>query len=105
MDSVQLDHELQIDSIQLRRAALIYRSVNHPLRQQMLKLIHQQGTITVTELYIRLRLEQSVASQHLAILRKSGIVITERKAKNIFYCVDYSRLDYVHQFTNTLINS
>jgi DNA-binding transcriptional ArsR family regulator len=105
MDSVQLDHELQIDSIQLRKAALIYRSVNHPLRQQMLKLIHQQGSITVTELYIRLRLKQSVASQHLAILRNSGIVITERKAKNIFYCVNYSRLDYLHQFTSTLINS
>ena len=104
MQSVQVEQDLHIDVIQLRKAALVFRSINHPLRQQMLRLLHQNGKMTVTELYVKLRLEQSVASQHLAILRKSGIVATERKAKNVFYSVSYSQLDHLHNVTASLIN-
>ena len=104
MQSVQVEQDLHIDVIQLRKAALVFRSINHPLRQQMLRLLHQNGKMTVTELYVKLRLEQSVASQHLAILRKSGIVATERRAKNVFYSVNYSQLDHLHDVTSSLIN-
>src|SRR3569833_256752 len=88
--------ELKIDVIQLKKAALILRAINHKLRQQILKLIHQHGKMTVTEIYVKLRLEQSVASQHLAILRKAGYVNTLRDGKFIFYSVNQSRLDQVH---------
>jgi DNA-binding transcriptional ArsR family regulator len=59
--------------------------------------------ITVTEIYIKLKLEQSVASQHLAILRKAGIVSTERDGKCIFYSVNYNRLKQVHEIAKELI--
>ena len=53
----------------LKKAALILRSFNNKVRQQMLGIINEHGSTTVTELYIKMRKEQSVASQHLAILR------------------------------------
>jgi DNA-binding transcriptional ArsR family regulator len=95
--------ELKIDVIQLKKAALILRAINHKLRQQILKLIHQNGKMTVTEIYVKLRLEQSVASQHLAILRKAGYVNTLRDGKFIFYSVNYSRLDQVHSIVHDLL--
>lgn len=95
--------ELKIDVIQLKKAALVLRAVNHKLRQQMLKLIHQHGKMTVTEIYVKLRLEQSVASQHLAILRKAGFVNTVRDGKFIFYSVNYDRLDQVHGTAQELL--
>ena len=95
--------ELKIDVIQLKKAALILRAINHKLRQQILKLIHQHGKMTVTEIYVKLRLEQSVASQHLAILRKAGYVNTLRDGKFIFYSVNYSRLDQVHSIVHDLL--
>jgi DNA-binding transcriptional ArsR family regulator len=52
---------------------------------------------------VRLRLEQSVASQHLAILRKAGIVNTERDGKFIFYTVNYKRIDEISQFVKDLV--
>lgn len=104
MLNVQQENELVIDTQLTRKAALIYRAINHPLRQQMLRIIHQKGKVTVTELYIILRLEQSVASQHLAILRKAGLVDTERRAKNIFYSVNYPQLDHLHNITMSLIS-
>lgn len=100
---VPLETELKIETLQLKKAALILRALNHKLRQQILKLIHENGRLPVTEIYVKLRLEQSVASQHLAILRKAGFVATIREGKFIFYSVDYSRLKDVHQFAQQLI--
>jgi DNA-binding transcriptional ArsR family regulator len=95
--------ELKIDVMQLKKAALILRAINHKLRQQILKLIHQNGKMTVTEIYVKLRLEQSVASQHLAILRKAGFVNTLRDGKFIFYSVNHNRLDQVHHIVHDLL--
>ena len=103
MQTTQIHQDLQIDSIQMRKAAMVLRAINHPLRQQMLKMIHRAGRITVTELYNKLRLEQSVASQHLGILRAAGLVTTERKAKNIFYSVNQERLGFIHHVTADLV--
>ena len=66
-------------------------------------LLNSWQKITVTEIYVRLRLEQSVASQHLAILRKAGIVNTERDGKFIFYTVNYKRIDEISQFVKDLV--
>jgi DNA-binding transcriptional ArsR family regulator len=52
---------------------------------------------------VKLRLEQSVASQHLAILRRAGIVATSRDGKFINYSVSYTRLAEVVAFVETLV--
>jgi DNA-binding transcriptional ArsR family regulator len=94
---------INVDYHALKKAALVLRALNHKLRQQLLKLIEEEKKITVTEIYVRLRLEQSVASQHLAILRKAGIVNTERDGKFIFYTVNYKRIDEISQFVKDLV--
>ena len=94
---------INVDYHALKKAAMVLRALNHKLRQQLLKLIEEEKKITVTEIYVRLRLEQSVASQHLAILRKAGIVNTERDGKFIFYTVNYKRIDEITQFVKDLI--
>ena len=101
--TVATSPELKIDVIQLKKAALILRAVNHKLRQQIMKLIHQSDKMTVTEIYVKLRLEQSVASQHLAILRKAGFVNTVRDGKFIYYSVNQDRLDQVHGIVHDLL--
>jgi ArsR family transcriptional regulator, virulence genes transcriptional regulator len=95
--------ELEFESKNTRKAALVVRAINHKLRQQMLKLIHESENITVTELYQKLDLEQSVASQHLAILRHSGIVYAKRDGKFIHYSVNYQRIKEVTAFASRLI--
>jgi len=99
-----METELKIEMLQLKKAALILRAINHKLRQQILKLIHQNDKMTVTEIYVQLRLEQSVASQHLAILRKAGFVNTIRDGKFIHYSVNHNRLAEVHQFSQQLLD-
>jgi DNA-binding transcriptional ArsR family regulator len=95
---------VRLDLLNTKKAALILRALNHQLRQQILKLIDEQGKITVTELYLKLRLEQSVASQHLAILRKAGFVKTTRNGKFIYYSVNAARLEETNKFVNDLLH-
>jgi DNA-binding transcriptional ArsR family regulator len=95
---------LKVDLLNVKKAALILRAINHKLRQQILKSIDEQGKITVTEIYVKLRLEQSVASQHLAILRKAGFVRTERDGKFIYYTVNAPRLEELNKFVESLLN-
>ena len=97
------ESSVNVDYHALKKAALVLRALNHKLRQQLLKLIEEEKKITVTEIYVRLRLEQSVASQHLAILRKAGIVTTERDGKFIYYTVNYKRIDEISQFVKDLV--
>ncbi len=95
---------LKLDLLNVKKASLILRAINHKLRQQILKLIDEHGKITVTEIYVKLRLEQSVASQHLAILRKAGFVKTEREGKFIYYTVNPERLEELNKFVESLLN-
>ncbi len=94
---------LKIDLLNVKKAALVLRALNHKLRQQILKQIDEHGRITVTELYVKLRLEQSVASQHLAILRKAGFVNTTREGKFIYYSVNTDRIKDLNKFVAQLL--
>lgn len=94
---------IKLDYLHLKKSSLILRALNHKLRQQMVKLLDEHKRMTVTEIYVKLRLEQSVASQHLAILRRAGIVITQRDGKFIYYLINYSRVKEVSRFVEDLV--
>ena len=95
--------DIQVHS--LKKAALIFRAVNHPLRQQIILLLHQKQSATVTEIYVQLKLEQSVASQHLGILRRAGLVLAKRDGKQIHYSVQYDRLQDIHRLAQELLHT
>jgi len=66
-------------------AALLKAMANE---QRLLILCHlQDGPLTVGELNERIDLSQSALSQHLAVLRESGIVTTTRDAQSITYAL------------------
>ncbi len=93
----------KVELLKIKKAALVLRAINHKLRQQMMRIIDERGKITVTELYSILHLEQSVASQHLAILRKAGFVKTERDGKFIYYTVNIERIKDINSFVDNLL--
>jgi DNA-binding transcriptional ArsR family regulator len=99
----QNDEEVKLNYDELRKAVLVLRAVNHKLRQQIIDLLDNNGQMTVTDLYVKLRLEQSVASQHLAILRRAGVVVTEREGKFIYYGLDKNKLAQINGLVENLI--
>ncbi len=94
--------DIQLDYSELRKAVLVLRAVNHKLRQRIIDLLEENQKMTVTDIYIKLRLEQSVASQHLAILRRAGVVATDRQGKFIYYSLDADRLNQISRLVEEL---
>ena len=94
--------DIQLDYAELRKAVLVLRAVNHKLRQRIIDLLEEGNSMTVTDIYIKLRLEQSVASQHLAILRRAGVVTTTRNGKFIYYSLDQERLSQIARLVEEL---
>jgi DNA-binding transcriptional ArsR family regulator len=92
---------IEFDLLKNKKGLHILRAINHPLRLDMLKLIDKNKRMTVTEVFTQLKIEQAVASQHLAILRKAGFVITKRESKFVYYALSYH---FMNQFANTINN-
>lgn len=98
------DTSLRIDYLLVKKASLVLRALNHKLRQQIIKMLDEKRRMTVTDMYIQLRLEQSVVSQHLAILRRAGVVQTERDGKYIYYVINYERFTHINNVVSDLLS-
>lgn len=92
-----------LDHLSIKKASLVFRAMNHQLRQEMIKMIDKNGHVTVTDIFVEMRLEQSVASQHLAILRRAGIVVPERDGKFVYYKLNTDRLSMINKMIQDLL--
>lgn len=57
---------------------------SNPTRLEILNLLRDKE-MSVTELIKKTKLSQANISQHLSIMKSKGIVISNRKGKNIYY--------------------
>ena len=65
-------------------AAGLLKALSHETR--LLILCHLScGELSVGDINERVRLSQSALSQHLAVLRREGLVVTRRHRQSIFY--------------------
>jgi DNA-binding transcriptional ArsR family regulator len=87
--------EFQTEKIE--KAAELLRAVAHHLRLKIIKLIHEKKEVNVNVIYNTLKIEQSITSQHLKILRGVDVVRTRRDGKKIFYSLNYERLDAMNK--------
>ena len=90
------------DDASVKKAIAILRAVNHKRRLKLVTLIEDRKRINVTDIYVKLRLSQSITSQLLAILRKANIVMAERDGGNIYYSLNHDRIEKITTFVNEL---
>jgi len=88
----------------LSESSEILRALTHPLRMKILEFIDRHDSINVNKIYNTLKLEQSITSQHLRILRNAGIVLTEREGKFIHYKIDYTKVSKVLLAVNNFLD-
>ena len=75
------------DKNQFKIAAYILKSVGHPDRLAILDLLINQDKCTVSFIQKKINITQSMTSQHLAALRKTGILGCEKKGNNCIYFI------------------
>lgn len=72
---------------------LVVKDISVALAEQLrlrLILLLCDSKLSVKCLVVTLRAPQSTISRHLSILKKAGLVKSERKNKHIFYSLSYS---------------
>jgi DNA-binding transcriptional ArsR family regulator len=72
-----------LDSLRQYKAG-IFQALGNPTRIAMIELLND-AELSVSQLCGKLGLEQSNASQHLAVLRKNHIVQTRKHGNQIYY--------------------
>ncbi|MBY7813323.1 ArsR/SmtB family transcription factor [Vibrio fluvialis] len=66
------------------QAVVLLKAMANERRLQILCLLHNQE-LSVGELCDKLELSQSALSQHLAWLRRDGLVETRKEAQTVYY--------------------
>ena len=93
--------KIRFSSEKLFVSTELMRAIAHPLRLKILEYIDQNDKIKVNSIYGHLKIEQSLTSQHLKILKTAGVVSAEKDGKFMFYSINYPIIDRVN---NAMIN-
>jgi len=75
---------------QIEQAARALKAIAHPLRLKILCVVGD-GEVCVQEIVDAVGTSQSNISQHLAILREKGVLLTRKDANRVFYRVGDAR--------------
>jgi DNA-binding transcriptional ArsR family regulator len=66
----------------------IAKALAHPARMRIVRLLARQKECMGGELFSDLPLAQSTVSQHLAVLKQAGIVVSHAVGPSSLYCLD-----------------
>jgi len=75
-----------------RRHAQICSVFVHPLRLELLQLLHERGECTVGDLGEATGVRMANLSQHLAVMRSTNIVVTRKEGVSVYYRISDSRI-------------
>ena len=91
--------------VKSHNVSVFLRAVNNRFRQQILHILEEHKRLSVTEIIIKAGQMQSVTSQHLAILRRTGLVKTSRMGKHIYYELNHNRLHQIHELIDNMFGA
>ncbi len=74
----------------MEKASELLKAIAHPIRLRIISLIGEKNCMSVTEIFTELKIEQAIASHHLAILKSKGILRSDRNGKNCNYSLTNS---------------
>jgi ArsR family transcriptional regulator len=92
-----------VPSPEQERAAVMLRALGNPVRLAITYYIVQHPGCIGNDLVVRFGRAQATISQHLAILRRSGIIAAERDGHMTCYAVDDAALAALLQQMHTLL--
>ena len=77
-------------------------AVAHPARVQIVRLLIGREACVCGEIVDQLPLAQSTVSQHLKILKESGLIQGEVDGPKVCYCINPKRLKQLKTFVSRL---
>ena len=71
--------------VQRELMARSLRALAHPVRLSIIEMLIEMGSMSVTDIYTQLGLDQSTISHHLSLMKSRKILGCRREGKNILY--------------------
>ena len=85
--------------------ALIGKALSHPARIQIIRLLLSEKTCIGGDIVDVLGLAQSTVSEHLRILKASGVIIGEIARPRVCYSLNPLRLNHFKDFLGLILDS
>lgn len=70
-----------------QNVAKLLKSIAHPIRIQIIRIIFEHNVLSVSEIQKLLCIDQPIISLHLGVLRKQGIIKAQKKGKSSHYFI------------------
>jgi ArsR family transcriptional regulator len=85
--------------------ALIAKALSHPARVQIIRLLLSEKSCIGGDIVDVVGLAQSTVSEHLRILKASGIITGEITRPRVCYSLNPSRLNHFKDFLGLILDS
>ena len=82
--------------------AKIFKALGHPTRIKIIEHLNKIDTCICGEIVNIFPFSQSTISQHLKLLKASGLVCGEIEGPKTYFCVDKAVLNEFKHYINTL---
>jgi ArsR family transcriptional regulator, arsenate/arsenite/antimonite-responsive transcriptional repressor len=82
LESAEADEEL----------ARLAKAIGHPARVRILRLLSRKEARVCSQIVDELPLAQSTVSEHLRILKESGLVRSSQDGPRVGYCINFDGL-------------
>lgn len=102
--SLKPSYGKNLDYGRLRIAVSILGAVNHRLRQRIVDLLQTEENMTIEVLSSYLKMEEHDVRNHIHILQRAKVIISEKRGKKIYYRANYMRLEKIQKFVFELNN-
>ena len=88
------DAQPSLTMAEAERATADLEILAHPIRMQLLDVLaRKEGTVCVCDLEAAVPVKQPTVSHHLKLLRRAGLVHSEKQGLYAYYHVDRGALD------------
>ncbi len=92
------------DNAQTDTIASAFKAMSHPVRIRILDLLSRHASpMCVCHIEARFTLSQPTISHHLRLLRKAGLVDSERRGTWIYYSVRREGVEPLNSFVQSII--
>ena len=86
-----------------KQAERLLVELSKPIAKRIIYLLSEiNDELSVTDIYVRLRLNQSDVSQSLTNLRQTGLLNARKAGTYTFYAINKTRMNEISDFANKL---
>ena len=80
----------------------LLRALADPTRQKIVQILSNEGKQSAARIYNHFSVSQPAISQHLSVLRESGIVNVEKKAQQRLYSINTATILELEEWTSNV---